>query len=366
MAHTLENYKHIVDGEIKDIKTPHPLEGNYDKKIFIKRFVSHFDGMTYEDISGGNNKLYKINYKNCSYNIYIEAFDGGGRDRTDGSKKISITGIKAFKKLINNGESVLIVNEYVPLKTSNNNQLELEDTSIYGIIKPKEIYSSKVVRKNTGNPSSRWVNLEIMLDALNNNKMTMNNKDNVYVMPSNLLASYFNLKIIDEQYNEMAKFIFESEPDAKLSEEKIGRIFRDRLINKRGMECEFCNCHINISDQLVASHINARSNIRNNNELSDEEKFELMSDENNGFLLCRVHDSLFDKKHITFTNNGELIVAPNFKNFSKEYNFEGYEGKKVIEVPRESIKYLEEHRKDFCRINNIANLDDYITKELNT
>lgn len=115
MTHSLSLYKHIIDGKIKDTTIPHPLEGHYDKQIFIKRFISHFEGMTYEDISNGNNKLYKINYNNCSYNIYIEAFDGGGRDRTDGSKKISITSSKSFKKLIENGESVLVVNEYVPL-----------------------------------------------------------------------------------------------------------------------------------------------------------------------------------------------------------------------------------------------------------
>ena len=357
MSHSLGKYKHIVDGKIQDIDTPHPLEGYYDKQIFIKRFISHFKGMTYEDISNDNNKLFKVYYNNCEYNIYIEAFDGGGRDRTDGSKKISITSSKNFKKLIDNGESVLIVNEYVPLIHDENGNIVLSDVSIYGIIKPEEIYSSKVIRKDTGNPSSRWVSLENMLDAINKQKMVMNNKDNVYVIPSNLIKSYFDLKIIDEQYEEMAKYIFEVEDDNFLSEEKIGRIFRDRLITKRGLKCEFCNCKVNISDQLVASHINARKNIRNDNALTNEEKFNLMSDIYNGFLLCRTHDALFDKKHITFTNDGRLIVAPDFKNLEKEYNIEVYEGKKIINIPEESIKYLEVHRKDFCNKNHIDDID---------
>lgn len=364
MSHTLGQYKHIVDGKIQNINTPHPLEGNYDKKIFIKRFISHFDGMSYEDISNGNNKLFKVHYNNCDYNIYIEAFDGGGRDRTDGSKKISITSSKEFKKLIKNGESVLIVNEYVPLIHDEQGNISLDNTSVYGIIKPEEIYSSKVVREDTGNPSSRWVSLETMLEALNNKKMVMNNVNNVYVVPSYLINSYFDLKIIDEQYEEMAKYIFEVENDNNLSEEKIGRIFRDRLISKRGLECEFCNCKVNISDQLVASHINARSNIRNDKSLSDEEKFELMADVYNGFLLCRAHDALFDKKYITITNDGVLIVAPKFRNLEKEYNIEGYEGKKIIEVSEDSIKYLEVHRKDFCNKNNIKDIDDLIKKEI--
>ena len=360
MVHTLGLYKHIVDGKICNINTPHPLEGHYDKDIFIKRFISHFNGMTYDDISDGNNKLFRVNYNNCEYNIYIEAFDGGGRDKIDGSKKISITSSKVFKRLIENGESVLIVNEYVPLIHDKYGNLGLSDTSVYGIIKPEEIYSSKVIREDTGNPSSRWVSLENMLDALNNKKMVMNNMENVYVIPSYLISSYFDLKIIDEQYEEMSKYIFEVESNAGLSEEKIGKIFRDRLIAKRGLECEFCNCKVNISDQLVASHINSRSNIRNDATLTDEEKFELMSDVYNGFLLCRTHDALFDKKHITLTNDGKLIIAPNFRNLEKEFNIEGFEGKKIIEVPKESIKYLEVHREEFFKKNNIDRTDALI------
>mgnify|MGYP003294248686 CR=1 FL=1 len=221
MTHTLGMYKHIVDRKIQNINIPHPLEGHYEKDIFIKRFINHFKGMTYEDISGGNNKLFKIHYNGYSYNIYIEAFDGGGRDRNDGSKKISITSSNAFKQLIDKGESVLIINEYVPL-CNNNGKLELDNISVYGIIKPEEIYSSKVIRENTGNPSSRWVSLEIMLQALNENRMVMNNVDNVYVVPSNRISSYFDLRIIDEQYEEMARYIFNSENDTSLSEEKIG------------------------------------------------------------------------------------------------------------------------------------------------
>ena len=355
MPHTLEQYLHIVDGEIQCIDTPHPLEGFRNKRIFIERLISHFDGMIYEDISGGNNKLFRIKYNNCEYNVYIEGFDGGGRDRKDGNKKISITSTKAFKELIDRGESVLILNEYVPLvhDASGNIIPDDKNPSVYGIIKPKEIYSSRVVRGKTGNPSSRWVSLEAMLMALNNHKMVMNNKNNVYVIPSDIIEDFFNLKLIDEQYEEMAKYLFESEDEKGFSEEKIGRLFRDRLIAKRGLVCEFCNCKVDLSDQLVASHINARSNIRNDETLTDEEKFRLMTDINNGFILCRPHDAIFDKKHITLTDKGELIVAPELKKLEKEYNIEGYEGKKIIDVPEGSIKYLEVHRSEFCDINHM-------------
>lgn len=364
MKHSLNSYKHIVDGKIETIHIPHPLEGFYDKKIFIKRFVRHFDGMKYEDISGGDNKLFKILYNGCSYNVYIEAFDGGGRDRSDGSKKISIPASKAFKRLTELGESVLIINEYVPLKHNEVGELVLEDISIYGIMKPKEIYSSKVIRENTGNPSSRWVSLEVMLKALNKSSLEMNKKDNVYVIRSDLISKYFDIKILDEQYEEMARYIYEVEKNDELSESKITRIFRDRLIKQRGMKCEFKNCKVCISDQLVASHINARANIRNSIELSKEAKFELMSDPNNGFLLCKQHDGIFDKKYITILNDGELIVAPKIRECESEYKIENYEGKKIIDVRKESIKYLDVHHTDFCKINKIDNFEELVELEL--
>lgn len=294
---------------------------------------------------------YLVHYNGCDYNIYIEAFDGGGRDNEEfGPKKISITSSKVFRELIERGESVLVINEYVPLHYEDNN-LVLDDISIYEIIKLEEIYSSKVIRKSTGNASSRWVGLDVMLDALNNHKMVMNNEKNVYVIPSDLISNYFNLKIVDEEYEEMAKYIYEEEKDEIISEEKISRIFRDRLINQRGKKCEFINCNVNISDQLVASHILAKKRIRNDNSLTKEEKFKLMSDPNNGFLLCRVHDALFDKNHITFTDEGELIIAESIRPLAKEYNIEGYDGKKIINVKEESKKYLNEHRKQFLESN---------------
>lgn len=356
MPHTLEQYLHIVNGEIQSINTPHPLEGCRNKRIFIERLISHFDGMTYEDISGGSNKLFKIRYNHCEYNVYIEAFDGGGRDRKDGNKKISITSTKTFKELIDRGESVLIINEYVPLKYDASGNIVPDDKnpSVYGIIKPKEIYSSKVVRRKTGNPSSRWVSLETMIEALDNHEVVMNNKNNVYVIPSNLIEGFFKSKLIDEQYEEMAKYLFETKDKKDFSEVKIGRLFRDRLIAKRGLVCQFCNCKVDLSDQLVASHINARSNIRNDDTLTDEEKFRLMTDVYNGFILCRPHDAIFDKKHITLTDKGELIVAPELRRLEKEYNIEGYEGKKIIDVPEGSIKYLEVHRNEFCKTNHVS------------
>ena len=89
-----------------------------------------------------------------------------------------------------------------------------------------------------------------------------------------------------------------------------------------------------------------------------------MTDVYNGLLLCRVHDALFDKKHITLTNDGKLIVAPDIRDLEKEYNIDGYVGEKIVEIAPDSIKYLEVHRNQFCKQNSIDDLDELIMEEM--
>lgn len=361
---------HIVDGVVEDIKHLHPLENSHDKTVFIERFKALFgDDLKYEDISNGEGRLFRISYQGYEYNIYIEAFDsGGGREK---KKKIGIPQTKGnkreygFKKLIDNYESVLVINEYVPFVRDENGELQLSDRSVYGIIKPSEIYSSKVIREKTGNASSRWVWFEDMLTALSEDRMVENRKKNVYIIPSDKLKAFFDLKLIEEEYSEMAKYLYSELNDDKSSEENkakveqsITRLFRNNLIKTRKKKvginhevnctCEFCNCNVNIPELLVASHINAKANIRNDKTLSDDEKFRLMTDVNNGFLLCRTHDALFDKKFVTLDDDGRLIISDEVKNLEKEFNIEDLENRIVIkDISDETKEYLKQHRMDF-------------------
>lgn len=345
----LSSYKHIVDKKIKVIEMAHPMEGHYDKTRFIEKFASHFGGdFKYESISNGNrNNLYKISYNGYSYNLYIEHFDGGGRDKGDGSKKISIPAVKAFMRLIEEGEPVLIINEYCFLKTDTDGNIVLDDENyVYGIIKPEEVYNSKVIKNKTGNPSSRWVKLEQILESSETSSMKENNENNVYIIPGKSIASFFDLKIIDEEYETMTKYIYENEKDPDLSESKICRIFRENLIKDRGCKCQFKNCRVNVKELLVASHIESRSYIRNNEKLSDEDKMRKIGDINNGFLLCRTHDSVFDKKFISFDDQGYILVADVIKEYAKEFNLP-FENEKIIHINEKSLGYLKVHRSEF-------------------
>ncbi len=367
MPQFLDEQWHIVDGKVEKINQIHPLENLKDKTVFIERFKSLFgDDLQYEDISEGSGRLFKISYQGYEYNIYIEAVDsGGGRDK---KKKIGIPSTKSkndkpnpFRVLIDNYESVLIINEYVPL-VRKNGVLEYADKSVYAVMKPKEVYSSKVIREKTGNASSRWIWFEDMLKCLEKDSVVMNRKENVYIVPSTRVKDFFDTRLIIEEYEQMSKYLFEKmkeEPkDIQRLENSITRIFRNNMIKQRykkidenhsvNCTCEFCNCNVNVPELLVASHINAKANIRNDDSLSDEEKYTLMTDINNGFLLCRTHDALFDKKYITLDEDGKLIVSERIKDMEKEFNIENLENTVVISSLSDKTKeYLKQHRLDF-------------------
>lgn len=234
-------------------------------------------------------------------------------------------------------------------------------------MKPKEIYTSKVIKCGTGNASSRWVYLEDMLKCLKENRVIMNRTDNVYIIPSTKLKFFFDTELIIEQYEEMSKYLFEelkkeNKKDIEKLESSISRVFRNRLIKEREKKidaihsvkctCEFCNCGVDIPELLIASHINAKANIRNNSFLTDEEKYNLMTDINNGFLLCRTHDALFDKKYITLDEEGKLVVSDKIKEIEKEFNIENLEGKVAISnISDKTKEYLKQHRLEYYEKN---------------
>lgn len=78
---------------------------------------------------------------------------------------------------------------------------------------------------------------------------------------------------------------------------RIGQgYFRDQLL-KRSSRCEICGLsHPNL---LVASHIKSWKDANHNERL----------DMNNGLLLCAMHDALFDKHLISFSDDGKILIS---------------------------------------------------------
>lgn len=111
----------------------------------------------------------------------------------------------------------------------------------------------------------------------------------------------------------------------------IQRIFRDNLIMEFNQKCALCG--INNRNLLIASHILPYSKCKNKED---------MINHNNGLLLCPIHDALFDKKYITFDENGKIVI-------NKEIDKKLYSNFNINDNMYLSKKYLNNERLDFLK-----------------
>lgn len=344
-------YKHIINNKITELDKKHPLENQANKLFFIDFLCKdlNLEKSNINEISEGKNNLFIIYFEKNYYNIFIEFPDGGGRDISfnSTSKKIAIPfHIKAFKKILENYEPVLVINLYIPLK-SNKKDLDLENR-VYLIINPQEIYSSKVIKNKTSNSSSRWVKLEEILDIINNKVYKLNNKKNVYIVHWKKIKWFFD-NILKEEYLNMINYELsnisltdlDNSKKNKYVYTKYRQLFRELLISNRGIKCEIINCKIDIIQLLVASHIKPVNMILKNKNLIHEQKIAEISDPNNGLLLCPNHDALFDKFFITFDQNGLLITTKIIHDKIEIFNLSN--NLKMINVNKQMNKYLKFH-----------------------
>lgn len=107
--------------------------------------------------------------------------------------------------------------------------------------------------------------------------------------------------------------------------------YKDTLFHEFVHECPLCK--INIPHMLIASHIKPFRDCAHIYEAIDH---------NNGLLLCRNHDYLFDQGYITFDEHGYIIISVALLNHQNlENSFSIY---KNYHLP---AKYLTENRKLF-------------------
>lgn len=346
-------YKHIIAGEIKEIEQSHQLDNKRDKTSFIEHLIKDLNIENFENISGNKKNLFRIYFDNLYYNIFIEFPDGG---ETEKRKKIGIPyNQTAFKEIIENNERVLVMNIYIPLLDING---ELDFSKrVYLIVRPKVIYLSKVITNEKKNNSSRWCELEDMLDVMNTKIHKLNRRKNVYIVYWEKLKKFFNdtlrseyLKMLNDEFkkSDIVDFI---DPNSE-NYNKYRRLFRERLIAERGLECEIINCKIKNLNLMIASHIKPVNVIIKDNVLDKPQKILEIFDPNNGFLLCPNHDALFDKFLISFDYKGKLKVSKDIINQIPNFNL--IENEKNINISSKKVrKYLNVHNKEFKRKNKI-------------
>jgi len=365
---SLNKWWHLVGKEIKQISDHHTLEGQPNKTIFRDYLIKDL-GVKEEsvvDISQKSN-MFRIQYKDIYYNIFIEHTDGGGADQritpSRYNKRVCIPSINAFWKLINNYERALVINIYCPL---NEDLTPNWENRVYCIIKPNVIQDYKFKenkRKKKGNPSSRWVNLlgiqEIIKEKDKN--YNLNRKENIYLVNWEKLTEFFNetlayqyISMFNQKHEEFAIKVLDK-TEEKLEDKVVSaerRLFRALLItNGRGIKCEIINCRINLEKILIASHIRPVNLIKKDTKLSREEKLKQISDCNNGFLFCRNHDALFDKFLITF-KEGKIVASSDVEKVIDTFNLNL--DNVVLEIKnQETINYLQYHQKLFAERNDM-------------
>lgn len=83
-----------------------------------------------------------------------------------------------------------------------------------------------------------------------------------------------------------------------LAKARIGQeYFKKKLLHKYGSQCAICG--LDNKSLLVGSHIKPWA------EATSAERL----DENNGLLLCVMHDALFDRYLITFDEDGNIVIS---------------------------------------------------------
>lgn len=154
----------------------------------------------------------------------------------------------------------------------------------------------------------------------------------------NLLGKLDELRFVEDElyFEEDAKRIFgdESKSEVRKRDPYLHRVYKNQLEEESMELYDKPVCMLEKVDYpvLIASHIKPFINS------SEYEAY----DPNNGLLLSRTVDSLFDLNYISFNDDGTIIFANELsdevKNAWKEYKLD------PIVLTPERLKYLEYHR----------------------
>ena len=106
--------------------------------------------------------------------------------------------------------------------------------------------------------------------------------------------------------------------------------FKDTLMHEFDRTCPICGIHM--PHMLIASHIKPFRDCAHIFEAADH---------NNGLLLCRNHDFLFDQGYISYQDDGTLIISKHLKH-PEHYNLKDLNPKYMSENRK---LYMDYHRK---------------------
>ncbi|PKE39175.1 HNH endonuclease [Macrococcoides caseolyticum] len=278
------------------------------KKTFSNIEFSEYLGEKYHMISAGGRGIYKP--KNSPYALSIRC------DMTDNpyDDDIYFDENGNFEKLIYHGPTSQ------KLHNRAKNDIDsliscYEDKIPFGIIytlgKKKSYRSLGLGIIKSHNNNMYEIIPYNLIDDLHKDDISINEDD------LNSIEEIHYNKITEKKYNLKVR-LAQSE-------------FRNNLLSKHS-KCLLCD--IDFKPILIASHIKPWS------ECSDSERLDI----NNGFLLCPLHDKLFDKGLISF-NEDTLVISDKIKN----KDFFKSNSKKIYNFNNEQKSFLSYHKNNIFK-----------------
>ena len=220
---------------------------------------------------------------------------------------------------------------------------------MWAIIDPLEIYNSKPFLSKTWNDSSRWVCTSRIKTQIDLPNEYIGNDKNVYLASPKTLKETLSSNSIKSKYYLMSSVKMSAEriivtKSDKNEYKRLRQNFRKMLLNSGGNN--LIGSSIKNESLLIASHIERVEDIIKSEIYTEEEKKNRISDPDNGLLIPKGLDALFDKYLITFNDNWEIIISKNVtsEEVLESCNLSSLEGPLIKGKGLETIKYLEIHR----------------------
>lgn len=150
----------------------------------------------------------------------------------------------------------------------------------------------------------------------------------------------FDFSDAEKLYGELKELNIDELGDTEkysIIKQRIGQGTFKKKLSEKGKRCKICN--LNDERFLIASHIKPWKDSNNMERL----------DENNGFLLCPHHDSLFDKGLISFSDEGSILISKSLS--ESTIMLLNIDESKKLNLNENQKIYIKWHRKNVFKQN---------------
>lgn len=166
--------------------------------------------------------------------------------------------------------------------------------------------------------------------------------EEIYRMKRTMDMRNSDLKMIDYKNRSMILSIIPTMgiPSDRDASKDLQAFFKDCLFYEFNHSCAICG--VQIPQMLIASHIKPFRDCAH--------VYEAM-DNNNGLLLCRNHDYMFDQGYISFDQDGKALIS---SLILKSSNFKAYQVSTDFQLDSKNMtdsrkKFLEYHQQKFFK-----------------